>query len=134
MKCASFSPSIRGIYLFWDYVEVPYISSMNWIYFAVATVLVGFLLEIALRYRRESALARSKQEEMRLNIEKIKGSIAKGQARIDVTQGNINSLKEEKEQLARELKEATAELEKMEVKEKRRRPGHLAVDKDQADI
>ena len=106
---------------------------MNWVYFAVAVGLVGFLTEMALRYRRESTLARTRQKAVQSVIAKTGRRIEKIQAKIDAAQSNMNSLKEEKETLKGDVKEARGTLEKMEEKEKRRRPGRLAVDRDQAD-
>ena len=106
---------------------------MEWVFFAIAVGLVGFLIEMALRYRRESAATRTRQHLARRDIKKAENSMEKVRAKIGAAQSAINSLKAEKEQLAGDVKEAGEQLETMSKKEARRRPGRMSVDRDQAE-
>ena len=106
---------------------------MDWVYFAIAVGLVGFLIQLGVRYRGQSVLAEARQEAARSAITKTERRIAKVQAKIDATQSNMNSLKEEQDNLTRDVKEVRAQLKELEEREQRRRPTRSAVDRDQAE-
>ena len=106
---------------------------MDWVYFAIAVGLVGFLIQMGVRYRGQSVVARTRAEAARLAIAKTERRIGKVQAKIDAAQTNINTVKEEKESLEGDVKQARASLKELEEKEARRRPTRSGVDRDQAE-
>jgi len=93
---------------------------MSWPYIAVALGLLGFLLEMALRFRREMTKVRHDQSGVRREIEVARRKGADQQKIVTEFKTEIADLKTEKKSLARDIEIAREKLEELETRAKRR--------------
>lgn len=101
---------------------------MSWPYIAVALGLLGFILEMALRFRRDMTTVRHEQSGVRRQIEEARRKGAEQQKVVGEFKSEIADFKNEKKSLTTNIEIAKEKLEDLETREKRRSSTRLEDD------
>ena len=93
---------------------------ISWPYLAVALGLLGFILEMALRFRRDMFTVRHEQSGLRRQIDITRKKGSEQQKIVAEFKTEIADLKSEKQSLARDIEIAKETLAELETRAERR--------------
>ena len=103
-------------------------SAMNWAYLVFSIAVAGFLIELFLRFKRESARAQTEQNAVRRDIEKLRSKVEAMRTKIANSKNSTENLKLEKNQLDEDIKGNKLKVEELESRHERRNVGRHRLD------
>ena len=101
---------------------------MNWAYLVFSIAVAGFLIELFLRFKRESARAQTEQNAVRRDIEKLRSKVEAMRTKIANSKNSTENLKLEKNQLDEDIKGNKLKVEELESRHERRNVGRDRLD------